>query len=74
MSFIYKTDILKTLKANGYNTNRIRKEKIIGESMLQKLRNGEMVSWGVLDKICTLLECDVGDIIQHTKCIDDKTK
>lgn len=27
MSFIYKTDILKTLKANGYNTNRIRKEK-----------------------------------------------
>lgn len=74
MSFIYKTDILKTLKANGYNTNRIRKEKIIGESMLQKLRNGEMVSWGVLDKICTLLECDVGDIIQHTKCIDDKIK
>lgn len=74
MSFIYKTDILKTLKANGYNTNRIRKEKIIGESMLQKFRNGEMVSWGVLDKICTLLECDVGDIIQHTKCIDDKTK
>lgn len=66
MSFLYK--------ANGYNTNRIRKEKIIGESMLQKLRNGEMVSWGVIDKICTLLECDVGDIIQHTKCIDDKTK
>lgn len=72
MSFIYKTDILEMLKANGYNTNRIRKEKIIGESMLQKLRNGEMVSWSVLDKICTLLECDVGDIIQHTKCIDNK--
>lgn len=52
----------------------LEKKKIIGESMLQKLRNGEMVSWGVIDKICTLLECDVGDIIQHTKCIDDKTK
>lgn len=33
--------------------------------MLQKLRNGEMVSLAVLNKICTLLEYDIWDIIQH---------
>lgn len=66
MSFKYKTNIIELLKANGYNTTRIRKEKIIGEAMLQKLRNGEMVSWATLDKICTLLNCDISDIIYHT--------
>ena len=52
------------LKEAGYNTNRIRKEKIMGESMLQKLRSGQLVSWATIDLICDLLDCQPGDLIE----------
>lgn len=32
--------------------------------MLQKLRCGQMVSWGALEIICKLLECQPGEIIE----------
>ena len=34
MPIIYKTDILLALKEAGYNTNRIRKEKLLSEGCL----------------------------------------
>lgn len=63
----YKIDVLATLKEKGYNTNKIRKEKIMGEAMLQKIRNGEMVSWSVFEKICDLLDCQPVDLIEYVK-------
>jgi len=63
----YKIDVLSALKEAGYNTNTIRKEKIMGEAMLQKLRSGQMVSWSVLETICSLLDCQPGDLIEFVK-------
>ena len=63
----YKIDVLAALKDAGYNTNIIRKEKIMGEAMLQKLRSGQMVSWNVLETICSLLDCQPGDLIEFVK-------
>lgn len=65
MSFTYKVDVIKLLKEKGYNTSRIRQDKIMGESMLQKLRQGQMVSWNTLDTLCRLLDCQPGDIIEY---------
>lgn len=67
MPMCYKVDLLAVLKEAGYNTNRIRKEKIMGEAMLQKIRNGQMVSWAVLETICDLLNCQPGDLIEYAK-------
>lgn len=63
----YKIDILATLKEKGYNTNKIRTEKIMGEAMLQKIRKGEMVSWSVFEKLCDLLDCQPADLIEYIK-------
>lgn len=65
MSLVYKLDILSALKAAGYNTNRIRKEKIMGEATLQKIRAGEMVSHANLETLCRLLECQPGDLMEY---------
>lgn len=46
----YKADILQMLKAAGYNTSRIRKEKLISENALQQIRDGEMVAVKTLEK------------------------
>ena len=67
MSLRYKVDVMAALKEAGYNTNRIRKDKIMGEAMLQKIRQGQMVSWATLETLCELLNCDVGDLITYVK-------
>ncbi len=67
MAMKYKIDIIAALKEAGYNTSRIRKEKIMGEAMLQKIRSGQMVSWAILETICDLLDCQPGDLIEYVK-------
>ena len=63
MPIVYKKDILAELKKRGYNTNRLRKEKILAEGVLQSLRDGKAISFQNLGKICDLLECEPGDIL-----------
>ena len=65
MALRYKIDILSALKNKGYSTTRIREEKLIGQSYLQQLRHGELVSWKTRDTLCRLLECNVGDIVEY---------
>lgn len=67
MAIVYKIDVLKALKEAGYNTSRLRKDKIMGEAMIQKIRENQLVSWATLDTICSLLNCNVGDIVGHVK-------
>lgn len=61
----YKIDILPKLKEKGYNQTKIREEKLIGQSYLTQLRHGELVSWKTIDTICTLLDCQPGDILEY---------
>ena len=67
MAIRYKVDVLAELKKKGYSSTRIREEKLIGQSYLQQLRRGELVSWKTLDTICALLECQPGDVIEFQK-------
>ena len=65
MPLRYKIDVVQALKDNGYNTNRLRKEKLISESVLQKLRHSEPVSWSNIEQLCKLLECQPDDILEY---------
>ena len=67
MAIRYKVDVLAELKKKGYSSTRIREEKLIGQSYLQQLRRGELVSWKTLDTICSLLECQPGDLIEYVE-------
>ncbi len=74
MPMKYKVNVIAKLKEAGYNTSTIRREKIMGEAMLQKLRNGQMVSWATLGTICSLLNCQPGDIIEYVRDPDPNKK
>lgn len=67
MAIRYKIDILAELKKRGYSSTKIREEKLIGQSYLQQLRHGELVSWKTLDTICSLLDCQPTDLIEYVK-------
>lgn len=65
MPIRYKINVLAALKEKGYNTTRLRREKLLGESTIQQLRQGTLVSWANVERICTMLECQPGDIVEH---------
>ncbi len=68
----YKQSILELLKMNGYSTYKIRKEKIFSEAQLQYFRNGTIVREETLNKLCCLLNCQPGDILEYIP--DDATE
>ncbi len=64
MAIIYKIDILAALKDAGYNTNRLRKEHLLSEGVIQSLREGKYVNLQNIDKICGMLKCQPSDLLE----------
>ena len=67
----YKIDILEELKEKGYTSYKLRKDKIMGEAQIQKIRNGEIASKETLNTICKLLQCQPGDILEYIEDITE---
>lgn len=65
MPIKYKINIMDALKEKGFTSYRIRTEKIIGERQMQQIRNGEIVSVACLGKLCEMLHCQPGDILEY---------
>lgn len=63
---IYK-DILKKLNTAGYNTNRLRKERLLSESTIQGIRDGKPLTAKTIDTVCLLLNCQPNNIMQVVK-------
>ena len=68
----YKIVVLETLKEAGYNTTRLRKEKLLNESAIQYLRDGKPVGAKALNNICMLLDMQPGNIIKYVE--EENTK
>lgn len=66
MAIKYKIDILSELKELGYTTYKLRKDKLIGEATLTRIRKGQLISWENVNTICQLLNCQPGDILGFT--------
>ena len=60
----YKINIMESLKLKGYSSYRLRKEKIFGEATLTNFRKYEPINFNNLNLLCTLLNCQPGDIIE----------
>lgn len=61
----YKVNILEELKKAGYSTYRMRQEKILSESTLQRIREGNtLVTLESIGVICDILHCQPGDLVE----------
>ena len=70
----YKMNILAALKEAGYNTNRLRKEKLLAEGVIQSLREDKYIALQNIDKICALLDCQPADLLEYVKESDEDVK
>jgi len=61
----YKTNLQPRLKEAGYSTYRLRKERLLPESTVQKLRTGNTtITLESLNVVCCILRCQPGDILE----------
>ena len=64
----YKVNILEELKKAGYSSYRMRQEKILSESTLQRIREGNtLITVESIGVICDILECQPGDLVEWVK-------
>ena len=64
---VYK-DILGKLKDAGYTTTRIRKEGLLPESTLQRIRNNNPdIKLSTMERICNLIGCELSDVVEFRK-------
>lgn len=64
---VYKINVLESLKEAGYNTTRLRREKILGETAIQKIRENKMVGIESINRICKALDMQPGNIIKYVE-------
>ena len=64
--------LFKLLIDKGIKKTELRKMTGISPNTLTKLSNHEFVSMEVLVKICRVLNCDVGDIIEVIQISDNR--
>lgn len=68
----YKIDIMKELKSIGYNSRRLRTEKLLSEGTMTNIRAGVIMRPESLDTVCRLLKCQPGMLIEWLP--DDKAE
>ncbi len=60
-------DIMGKLAEHGWTSYKIRQEKILPESVMSRLRNGKTITTDTIDKICSLCDCQPGDLIHYER-------
>lgn len=65
MGLAYKIEPLSALKNAGFTTYKIRNDRLLSESTVQKLRKKEPVSWENIETLCQLLNCQPGEILEY---------
>ena len=60
-------NMLELMKQCGYTTYELRKQKIFGERTIQRLREGKLPSWEVLDFICGITAYEPWEIIEYVR-------
>lgn len=57
--------IMQMLSEHGYSSYRLRKERLLPEGTLSRLRNGSPINTTTIDTICRLCDCQPGDIMRY---------
>lgn len=58
--------LFRALEAAGINTTQIRRDKIMSQNAYYGIRRGEQVNLtlSTIDKLCSLLQCQPGDLVE----------
>lgn len=67
----FKIDVLKALSEKGYNTNKLRNDKILSESTIQRIRTAQKnnehinINLNAVNTICSILKKQPGQLLEY---------
>ena len=64
MAIVYDK-LIKALKDAGITSYTVKRDKIIGQSTYKAIHEGGDIDTKTLDKLCKLLKCQPGDLIEY---------
>lgn len=64
MPIIYNK-LLKKMKEHGVTSYTIKRDKIIGQATMKKIKEGGDIDTRTINKLCELLHCQPGDILEY---------
>lgn len=64
MAIIYRK-AFALMAEKGLTTYQIRKQKVIAERVLQKMREDQSVGIKNIDALCRVLDCQPGDLMEY---------
>lgn len=65
MGSIVYNRLLAMMEVKGLTTYKIRKDKIISESTLQKIRENKSITTESIAALCEVLDCQPGDLMEY---------
>ena len=57
--------LFQIMQKRGLTTYKIRKENIISQSALTAIKNGKSVTTDTIAKLCKVLDCQPGDLMEY---------
>lgn len=57
--------LFERMKEKGISTYTLRQKKLVGEKTLSAMREGRPVRTDILARLCYILECQPGDIMEY---------
>lgn len=57
--------LFQMMQKRGLTTYKIRKENIISQSALTAIKNGKSVTTDTIAKLCKVLDCQPGDLMEY---------
>lgn len=70
----YKINVLEELGKKGYSTYRIKQDNLLSGQTITNLKAGKLVNLDSLGKICVMLRCQPGDVIESVITVEEKIK
>lgn len=66
MPIIYDK-LFALLEKKGYTSYTIRKTNLIGQGTITALRNGRGLTSSTLERLCDVLDCQPGDLMEYVR-------
>lgn len=63
--------LIKLFEVNGITSYTLKKNNIIGQATYKKIKEGGDIDTRTIAKLCKLLECQPGDILEY---VPDETE
>ena len=54
-----------TMKKKGISTYKLREDCGIDSKTIRRLKRNDNIETKTLDKLCTVLDCDISDIMEY---------